>query len=92
MEVFVMGMTNVRFEIPEEILYTLNESLSEFTSQVRLFTALQLFNRHKLSLGKAAVLAGLDREQFMVELDRYEIPMIDYDPDELEEELKRFEK
>jgi predicted HTH domain antitoxin len=68
------------------------ESVAEFTSQVRLFTALQLFKRHKLSLGKAAELAGLDREQFMVELDRYEIPMIDYDPDELEEELKRFEK
>ena len=87
-----MGMTSVHFEVPEEILYILNESISEFTSQVRLFTALQLFGRHKLSLGKAAELAGIDKEHFLVELDRYEIPLIDYDPDELEEELKRFEK
>jgi predicted HTH domain antitoxin len=92
MEVFVMGMTSVHFEIPEEILYTLNENIAEFTLQVRLFTALQLFKRHKLSIGKAAELAGMDKEQFMVELDRYEIPLIDYDPDELEEELKRFER
>ena len=56
-----MGMTSVHFEIPEEILYTLNESIAEFTSQVRLFTALQLFSRHKLSLGKAAEVAGLAR-------------------------------
>lgn len=87
-----MGMASVHFEIPDEILYALNENITEFTSQVRLFTALQLFKRHKLSLGKAADLAGMDKEQFMVEMDRHEIPLIDYDPDELDEELKRFDK
>jgi predicted HTH domain antitoxin len=87
-----MAMASVRFEIPEEILYALNESITEFTLQMRLFTALQLFKKHKLSLGKAANLAGMDKDQFMVELDRNEIPLIDYDPLELEEELARFER
>ncbi|UCH93355.1 MAG: UPF0175 family protein [Candidatus Aminicenantes bacterium] len=87
-----MAMASVRFEIPEEILYALNENITEFALQMRLFTALQLFKKHKLSLGKAAKLAGMDKDQFIVELDRNEIPLIDYDPDELEEELARFEK
>lgn len=87
-----MAMTSVRFEIPEEILYTLNESVPEFTLQMRLLTAMQLFKKHKLSLGKAAELAGMDKDQFTIELDRNEIPLIDYDPDELEDELARFEK
>ena len=49
-----MAMASVQFEIPEEILHALNESVTEFTLQMRLFTALQLFKKHKLSLGKAA--------------------------------------
>jgi len=85
-----MGMASVHFEIPDEILYALNENIAEFTLQVRLFAALQLFKRHKLSVGKAAALAGMNKEKFMVELDRFEIPMIDYDPDELAQELERF--
>ena len=62
-------------------------NISEFTLQVRLFTALQLFEKHKLSLGKAAELAGISKEYFMVEMDKYGIPFINYDPDELNEEL-----
>lgn len=87
-----MAMASVRFEIPEEILYALNESVTEFTLQMRLFTALQLFKNHKLSLGKAAELAGMNKDQFILELDRNEVPLIDYNPDELEEEMARFEK
>jgi predicted HTH domain antitoxin len=90
MEVSVMNMTNVQFEVPEDILYALNENIVEFTLEMRLFTALQLFGKHKLSFGKAAMLAGIDKDRFMVELDRYGIPLIDYDPDELENELARF--
>lgn len=87
-----MAMASVRFEIPEEILYALNESVTEFTYQMRLFTALQLFKKQKLSPGKAAKLAGIDKDQFLLELDRNEIPLIGYNPDELEEEMARFEK
>jgi len=85
-----MAMAKVHFEIPEDILYALNENIIDFTSQTRLFTALQLFSRHKLSLGKAAQLAGIKKEHFLMEMDKYDIPLIDYEPEELEEELARF--
>ncbi len=87
-----MGMTKVDFEIPEEILYSLNENISEFILQMRLFTALQLYGDHKLSLGKAAELAGIDNEHFIEELDKHDIPLIDYSPSELKEELEELSK
>jgi predicted HTH domain antitoxin len=86
----VMRMTSIQFEIPEDILYSLNENTAEFTQRMRLYSALQLFKDHKLSLGKAAELAGIKKEHFMFELDRYEIPLIDYDPDELDQEAAAF--
>lgn len=86
-----MSMVKIKFEIPEEILYSLNKSASDFAAQMRLLTALQLFKDHKLSLGKAAELSGLNKEGFIFELDRYKIPTIDYDAAELDEELLRLE-
>jgi predicted HTH domain antitoxin len=85
-----MRTAEVRFEIPEDILDTLNQNMIEFTQQLRLSTALQLFKNHKLSFGKAAELAGISREDFLLELDKNGIDFISYDPSELEAELERF--
>jgi len=68
----------------------LNQNITEFTKQLRLHTALQLFKNHKLSFGKAAELANLSRDDFLIELDKNEIDFIAYDPSELETELERF--
>lgn len=47
-----MKTTQISFEISEGILDVLNENREQFVRQVRLFTALQLFKSHKLSLAK----------------------------------------
>ena len=75
----------------KKLLYSLNVNRAEFTRQMRLYSALQLFKDHKLSLGKAAVVAGIKKELFMFECDRYKIPLIDYDPDELDQEAAAFD-
>lgn len=85
-----MKMTDIKFKIPEEILNALNQDKIEFTKQSRLYTALQLFKNHKLSFGKAAELAGLSKDEFLVELDKNNIDYISYNSDELKSELKRF--
>ena len=85
-----MKTTEVKFFVPDSILNTLNQDVDEFVSQLRLLTSIQLFKTHKLSFGQAAELAGLRREHFLTELDKYDVDVIDYDPSELEEELKRF--
>lgn len=58
--------------------------------KMRLYTALHLFKKHKLSFGKAAELAGISRDEFLLELDKNEIDFISYDQEELESELARF--
>ena len=83
--------TQISFEVSESILQALNQSRDEFISQMRLFAALQLFKSHKLSFGQAAELAGMNKEKFLIELDNYNIDLIDYDMSELERELERFQ-
>ena len=85
-----MKTAEIRFEVQEDILNVLNQNISEFTMQLRLYTALQLFRKHKLSFGKAAELAGISRDEFLIELDKNEIDFIAYDPSDLEKELERF--
>ena len=85
-----MKTTEVKFFVPDSILNTLNQDVDEFVRQLRLLTSIQLFRTHKLSFGQAAELASLTREHFLTELDKHGVDVIDYDPSELEEELKRF--
>ena len=85
-----MKKTDIRYKIPEEILTSLNQDEKEFTKQSRLFTALQLFKNHKLSFGKAAELAGISKNEFLIELDRNNIDYLSYDSEELKSELERF--
>lgn len=85
-----MNRQQISFDIPTGLLHTLNQNQDEFTAQVRLWAALQLFQAHNLTLGQAMELAELNREQFLFELERRQIPLIDYDPAELENELTRF--
>ena len=86
-----MRTAEIRFDVQEDILNTLNQNINEFTMQLRLYAALQLFKKHKLSFGKAAELAGISRDEFLIELDKNEIDFIDYEPSELERELERFQ-
>ena len=87
-----MRTAQISFEISESLLQALNADREEFIKQMRLFTALQLFKRHKLSLGKAVELAAISRERFIIALDDHGIDLIDYEPAELQQELERFKK
>lgn len=87
-----MKTAAIHFEIPEDILYSLNQDKEEFTNQSRLLTAIQLFKDHKLSSGQAALIAGISKFQFWMELGKLKVPLIDYNHQELDEELKRFNR
>lgn len=57
---------------------------------VGLALALRLFQQADISLGKAARLAGMKRQEFLAELHRQKIPVTDASESELNEELERF--
>ncbi|ETR71592.1 MAG: hypothetical protein OMM_08020 [Candidatus Magnetoglobus multicellularis str. Araruama] len=74
--------------IPEDILYTLNETRNNFVKKMRLYSAMALYKARKLSMGKASELAEMNKINFMCELGKYDIPAINYDVDEFKEELE----
>ncbi|PID57398.1 hypothetical protein CSB45_07695 [candidate division KSB3 bacterium] len=84
-----MTTTELVFSVPEDILYTLNESKNEFIKKMKLYTAMELYKMHKLSMGKASELANMNKIDFLFELGKYDIPAISYDTDDFQNEVAR---
>lgn len=47
---------NISFSVNDDILFALRENATEFTRDLRFFSALTWYRKNKLSLGKAAEL------------------------------------
>ena len=56
--------------------------------EARLLLAIKLYEEGRISLGKAAEVAGYTRPTFMEILSRRKVPLLDYLAEELESELK----
>ena len=56
-------------------------------NEERLAIAIYLYLRKRVSLGKAAEIAGLSRWDFIELLSKLGIPIINYPPEELEDEI-----
>jgi predicted HTH domain antitoxin len=68
-----------------EMTVTLPSTLSE--DEARLLLAIKLYEVGKVSLGQGAKMAGLSKRSFMEMLGRYQVPIFNYSPEELREEL-----
>jgi predicted HTH domain antitoxin len=55
--------------------------------EARLLLMVKLFETGKLSVGQAADLAGYSKPTFIELLSKLGVPVIDYPPEELEQEL-----
>jgi predicted HTH domain antitoxin len=83
-----MKTVELKLNVPEEILYTLNETQDDFIKRMKFYTALELFKVHKLSMGKAAELAEMDKVDFMLEAGKCGVAVIDYETEDFNEELE----
>jgi predicted HTH domain antitoxin len=83
-----MITTELKLKVPEDILYTLNETKNDFIKMMKLFTAMELYRMQKLSMGKASELAEMNKTAFMFELGKHEIPAINYDIDDFKDEVE----
>ena len=68
-----------------ELTLDLPSSLSK--DEVQTFLAVKLYETERVSLGQAARLAGFSKRAFIEVLGKYKVPVINYSPDELREEL-----
>jgi predicted HTH domain antitoxin len=68
-----------------EITLDLPSNLTKDEAQTLL--AVKLYETERASLGQAARIAGYSKRAFIEILGRYKVPVINYSPDDLREEL-----
>ena len=76
---------NLSIPVKESILFSLKESTDEFSQELLYLSALMLYKRRKLSLGKAAELAGHSKIDFIYKLKAEGEAIFDYNDDEINE-------
>lgn len=60
--------------------------------EARMSLASKLYERGKLTLGQAAELAGYSKETFMELLAEYNVAVVNYPVDELDEDIKNAQR
>ena len=86
-----MGTVKAVIDLPEELYHTLSASgltKEKIAVESRKLFALKCFKEKVLSLGKAAELSGLSKWDFIEFLGDNEVPVVDYDQEEINRELK----
>ena len=78
----------IRLNVSQDILAALKFGINDFEQYVRVVTAIACFQEKKLSLGKAAQLAGYNRLAFMDLLAQKGVDIFDYDDSFVESELR----
>lgn len=76
---------NISFPVKEDILLSIRETKDNFTKEILFVSALFFYRKRKLSLGKAAELAGYSRIEFIEKLQRENEAVFDYNEQELDE-------
>ena len=74
-------------EVPAHMPDAAQCSPQQFMQYAKLAMAVKLFEMKRLSSGMAASLIGMSRVQFLSELHRFNVPMIDLDEHELAQGL-----
>jgi predicted HTH domain antitoxin len=76
---------NISFSINDDILLSLKENAEEFTQNLRFLSALTLYRKNRLSLGKAAELAGYNKLDFIDKLRLEKEAIFDFNQTEMDE-------
>ena len=73
----------LNIEYPQNLPDILQTTKKAFEEEARMAMAVKLFEMKRLSSGMAASLAGLERVNFLLNLHRFNVSMIDLEEDEL---------
>lgn len=76
-------------EFPESAFSALRLSREEFAREMRLAAALKWYEAGMISQSKAAELAGISREAFLLGAGRFKVSAVQATPAELATELTR---
>ncbi len=79
-----MSLRQVIVEIPEKILITEKKTEKDFAIEMRILTAVKLFEMGRLSSGAAAELANMSTIEFLTNLGNYKVFPFTSELEELE--------
>ena len=86
-----MGNVQAVIDLPEELYLSLSASgltKEKIAGESRKLLALKCFKEKVLSLGMASELSGLSKWDFIEYLSDNDVPVVDYDQDEMKREFK----
>jgi len=86
----MLDFETLEIKIPKDVLLGVNKE--KFVEDMKFFTAMRLYEENFLSLGKAAELAGKNKDNFIEALSEHGIDVIRYSKEELNEEVKYLRK
>lgn len=83
-----MSTRTLEIPYPEDLPEALGESPEEFERELRFLMAAKLYELGRVSSGRAAELAGMERVDFLDHLGQYQISIFNYSLQELEREIR----
>jgi predicted HTH domain antitoxin len=72
-------------KVDNSILLSLKETKEAFAKDMKFYTSMMLYKKNKLSLGKAANLADMDKFDFINRLKEEKIAIFDYNDEQLQD-------
>lgn len=81
-------MRTLSIPYSDDLLVATGQSPEALERDLRVLLAIKLFEVHRLSLGKAAELAGISKLSFLDELGRSGVPVINLEDDQIQDELR----
>ena len=76
-------MIQITFSLDEGALSSVRHDPDTFTRELRIAAAVQWYELHRISQGRAAEIAGLSRAEFIDALGRYEVSPFQQTADEI---------
>jgi predicted HTH domain antitoxin len=83
------GESPITIELPQEALAPIAPTAEAFAKEMRLAAAIEWYRQGRISQGRGAEIAGLNRIEFLEALCRTEVSPSPLTPDELREEADR---
>jgi predicted HTH domain antitoxin len=81
-------MTTVTIDLPDTVFSALRRAPKEFVEEMRIEAATQWYAQQRISQEKGAEIAGISRAEFIDELARRRIPVVQVSLEELMEEVR----
>lgn len=84
-----MNKQEITIELPSDIYLTLNETENELKENIKISLAIRLYKLKKLTLGKAAQIAGLTRYEFENILVENDVPISNLTAEDVLEDTRK---